>query len=200
MPSSYSARLRFELQFTGEGINLWGDKLNAVFSRVDDSIAGYVAITIPATGDYTLTATNSNTASDEARMAFLKLTGSPSANFNVIIPSVPKSYEVWNNTAKVATVTTGSGSTVTIDAGDILRVWCDGANVKQTTFGGLGLKDYITAYAASAGAVPSPIGNALKFLYTGDGVNVTWRQPSTADLSDYNSKVLGTQVALAVSL
>lgn len=200
MPSSYSTRLRFELQFTGENINLWGDKLNATFSRVDDSIAGYVALTIPATGDYTLTATNSNTAADEARMAHLKLTGSPSANFNVIIPSAAKSYKAWNATAKAATFTTGSGSTVTVDAGDILGLWCDGTNVKTDTFGGLALKDYITAYAASAGAVPSPLGNALKFLYTPDGVNVTWRQPSTADLSDYLTKVLGVQVALAVAL
>lgn len=197
MPSSYSARLRFEQQFTGEGINVWGDKLNAVFARVDDAIAGYLALTIPASGGYTLTATNSNTAADEARMAFLKLNGTPSANFNLTIPSLAKSYEVWNNTAKVATATTGSGSTVTIDAGDILRVWCDGTNVKQVTYGGLGLKDYIAASVlAATGSLPAVTGNNGKYLYCN---GVTWlpRQPSTADLSDYATKVLGVQVALA---
>ena len=46
MPSSWSSSLRFELQFTGENINLWGDKLDATLSRVDDAIAGYVAVPI----------------------------------------------------------------------------------------------------------------------------------------------------------
>ena len=39
----------------------------------------------------------------------------------------------------------------------------------------------------------------VQYLYS-DGANVLWRQPSTADLSDYNTLMLGVQVALAVSL
>ena len=40
MPSSWSPSLRFELQFTGENINLWGDKLNAVLGHADYAVAG----------------------------------------------------------------------------------------------------------------------------------------------------------------
>jgi hypothetical protein len=200
MPSSYSANLRLEEQFTGENINLWGDKLNNTLSRIDDSIAGYVALTIPATGDYTLSSANSNTTADEARRAILKLTGSPSANFNVVIPAVSKIYWVWNATTKTATVTTGSGGTATVEAGDKAAVWCDGTNVNDGFyFGSLSLKNYIAAVTASAGAVPGVTGNAGKYLYT-DGASAFWRQPSTADLSDYNTRVLGVQVALAVAL
>lgn len=198
MPSSYSSSLRFELQFTGENVNTYGVKLDATFERMDDAIAGYVAA--PISGDYSLQSANTNTTADEARRAHLKLTGSPSANFVLTVPSVSKNYWIWNATTKVATITTGSGGTVAIDAGDKFPVWCDGINVNHGIyFGSLGLKDYITSFVASAGAVPSPIGNAGKYLFS-TGAAVIWRQPSTADLSDYASAVLGAQVALAVAL
>lgn len=200
MPSSYSGNLRFELQFTGENVNLWGDKLNSTFSRVDDAIAGYVALTIAATGDYTLSSANSNATADEARRAHLKLTGSPAANFQVIIPSVSKNYWIWNATTKTATVTTGSGSTATVEAGDKFPVWCDGTNVNAGIyFGSLSLKDYIASITATAGAVPGVTGNSGKYLFT-DGSSAFWRQASTTDLSDYLTNIIGKQVALAVAL
>jgi hypothetical protein len=89
---------------------------------------------------------------------------------------------------------------VTIDPGDRLPVWSDGANVSTINFGGLDLKPFIAASAlAATGSLPGVAGNAGKFLFT-DGTNALWRQPATADLSDYNAKVLGAQVALAVAL
>lgn len=197
MPSSYSTNLRFEQQYTGENINLWGDKLNNTLARVDDAIAGYVAIAI--TTDYSVTSANTNTTADEARRAHLKFTGTLSANSTITIPAVSKSYWIWNATNKTLTFTTGSGNTATVEAGDILPLWCDGANVKSITYGALNLKDYIASVTATAGAVPGITGNAGKYLYT-DGASTFWRQPSTADLSDYNTLVLGAQVALAVSL
>lgn len=198
MPSSWSSSLRFELQFTGENINLWGDKLDATLSRVDDAIAGFVAL--PIAGDYTLASSNNNATPDEARRAHLKLTGTPATNFALTIPAVSKSYWIWNATGKAATVTTGAGATVTIDAGDKTPVWCDGAGVNTINFGGLDLKPFIAASAlAATGTLPGLAGNAGKYLFT-DGVNAVWRQPVAADLSDFNAKVLGVQIALAVAL
>jgi hypothetical protein len=198
MPSSFSANLRLEKQFTGENINVWGDKLDATIDRLDDAIAGYVAIAV--TGDYTLSSSNSNTTADEARRALLKFTGTLSANATITLPSVSKTYGVWNATNKALTFTLGSGSTVVVDSGDKCLIWSDGTNVNDSLFfGGLRLKDWVAAMTASAGAVPGVTGNAGKYLYT-DGVNAFWRQPSTADLSDYNTLVLGVQVALAVAL
>jgi hypothetical protein len=195
MPSSWSASLRFELQFTGENINLWGDKLNAVLQHVDYAIAGW--LTLSVTGDTTLT--TANAGDDQARAAMIKLTGTPAANFNLIIPSVSKNYFVQNATGKAVTVTTGAGATVLIDAGDKTVVFCDGSNVNTLNFGGLDLKQYIQAFSASAGAVPSPLGNAGKFLWN-DGTNILWKQPATTDLSDYARNILGVQIALAVAL
>jgi hypothetical protein len=196
MPSSYSTSLRVELQFTGENINLWGDKLNAALSRLDSAIAGWTAISI--TGDYTLTTANGS--ADEARSAMLKFNGSPAANATITLPPVSKQYFIFNNTNKVLTFTTGAGATATIDAGDKMLIACDGSAVHDGIyFGGYGLKDYITAQTATAGAVPGVAGHAGKYLYA-DGASAFWRQPSTADLSDYNTLVLGVQVALAVAL
>lgn len=198
MPSSWSSSLRLELQFTGENINLWGDKLDATLARVDDAIAGYVAV--PITGDYALSSANNNAGPDEARRAHLKLTGAPGANFSLTLPAVSKSYWIWNATGKIATVTTGAGASVSIDPGDKLPVWSDGAGVNTINFGGLDLKPFIAASAlAATGTLPGLSGNAGKYLFT-DGTNALWRQLSAADLSDFNSKVLGVQIALAVAL
>lgn len=196
MPSSWSASLRFELQFTGENINLWGDKLNTDLQHVDYSIAGWLTKAI--TGDYTLT--TANAADDEARAAMVKFTAALSVNATITLPSVSKAYFVYNAANKALIFTTGAGSTVTVDAGDKQFIECDGANVHTPGFGGLDLKAFIGASVlAATGTLPSLTGNAGKFIKT-DGVNAFWQQPSTTDLSDYAAKVLGVQVALAVAL
>lgn len=197
MPSSWSASLRFELQFTGENINLWGDKLNAVLTHADYAVAGWLTKAI--TGDYALT--TANAADDEARAAHIKFTSSTLAvNTTITLPSVSKTYFIYNATNKPLVFTIGAGSTVTVDVGDKQTIQVDGSNVHTPGFGGLDLKAFIAASVlAATGTLPSLTGNAGKFIYT-DGLNAFWRQVSTTDLSDYNAKVLGVQVALAVAL
>lgn len=199
MPSSYTD-LGLELQAAGENTNLWGaPRLNDTLQRVSYLVGGYQSVAI--TGDYTLTTSNSTTAqaSNTGRQALLKFTGTLSANATITVPSVGMKWSIWNATNKVLTISTGAGNTVTIDAGDKTVVWCDGSACHTIYFGGLSLKDYIAAVTASAGAVPGVTGNAGKYLYT-DGASAFWRQPATADLSDYNTAILGVQVALAVAL
>lgn len=200
MASNYTVNLRFDKQGTGDNVNAWGDRLNYALDRIDDSIAGFLTLTIPASGNYTLASATSNTSADEARMAHLKLTGSPAATFSLVIPSVSKQYWIWNATAYAVTVTTGSGSTVTVDAGDTMPVWCDGTNVTTITYGGYTLKNYIAAQVLSGSAsYPSIVGNAGKYLYT-DGSSALWRAIATTDMSDYQTAIKGLQVALAVAL
>lgn len=185
MPSSYSASLRFEKQFTGENVNTWGDRLNTLFERADFSIAGLS--TIALTGNYSLT--SSNTADDEARSAMLKFTGSTLST--VTIPSVSKLYLVWNACTVVVTLTTGSGTTVALDPGDMTWVYCDGTNVKTLGFGVSGttsaLKDYIALTVAGGSSVlPSVTGHSGKLL-TNNGTASSWVQPTVSYLSDYSS-------------
>lgn len=199
MPSTYTP-LGFEQQAAGENTNTWGSpKLNNAIGRIDGAIGGYYAVAI--TGSTSLTTSNSSTADADntGRKALLKFTGTLAANATITVPSVGMKWLIWNATNKVLTFTTGAGNTVTIDAGDKTVVWCDGSACHTIYFGGLSLKDYIASVTATAGAVPGVTGNAGKYLYT-DGASAFWRQPATADLSDYNTAILGVQVALAVAL
>jgi len=195
MPSSYTTSLRFELQFTGENVNLWGDKLNAALSRADDAIAGWLSK--PLTGDYTLSTANG--AADEARKAMLKFTGTGA--FTVTVPAAPKRYDVWNACSGDLTVTNGSAS-VAVKAGEVVSVVTDGggniARVQPAEFGGATLtgvaqisglspptssgqvatKGYVdaTAFNMAAGSLPGQAGNVGKFLTT-NGSAALWATP-----------------------
>jgi hypothetical protein len=184
MPSSYSASLRFELQQSGENLNSWGTRLNTALSRIDTAIAGLNSIAL--TGDYTLT--SSTTTDDDSRAAMLKFTGAPAGLCLVTIPSVSKAYWVWNATAQAVVMTTGAGTTATIDAGDVAQVFCDGSNVNGVGYGGMTLKAYIAAVATGGpgAVVPSLTGASGKFL-SNDGLNTSWAYPTIAAISDYAS-------------
>lgn len=197
MPSSYTASIRLEKQFTGEGVNTWGVRLDNMQDRIDESIAGMV--TIALTGAYALTSTNDNTSADEARRSILKFTGTGA--FTVTIPSVSKNYRIWNACTGDLIVTTGAGTTVTLQTGDILPVMCDGSNVKTFGYGGVTIKTYADnlAFTANAGNLPAQAGNAGKFVTT-NGMVAAWQTINSTDLGDYAARILGVQVALAVAL
>ena len=196
MPSSWSSSLRFELQFTGENINLWGEKLNAVLQHVDYAVAGW--LTKPLTGNATLT--TANAAVDEARAAMIKFTGG-AGPFTVTLPAVSKSYLVWNACTGPVTLTTGAGATVTVDAGDIVWAVTDGGAVKTPGYGGASIKDWVSsvAWSYNAGALPAQSGNAGRFVTT-NGTTASWQTLATANLSDYASAVKGLALAFAVAL
>lgn len=195
MPSSWSPSLRFELQFTGENINLWGEKLNSALTRADYAIAGW--LTKPLTGSTQLSAMNDD--ADEARAAMIKFTGALSEPAAVTIPSVSKAYLIWNAADRIVTLTAGAGTVVAVDPGDIVWIACDGANVRTPGYGGLSIKDYVAAAGFSQVQLPAQTANAGKFLKT-DGTNATWQAPAVTDLADYQTAIKGLQVALAVAL
>jgi hypothetical protein len=196
MPSSWSPSLRFELQFTGENINLWGEKLNSTLARVDHAIAGWLIK--PLTGDVALTAANA--ADDEARAAMVKFTGGDGP-FTVTLPAVSKTYLVWNACTGAVTLTVGAGATVSLSPGDIVHVLTDGAEVKTPGYGGSSVKAWVEALAwtYNAGALPGQAGNAGKVLRT-DGETAAWAPIAATELSDYATAVRGLAVAMAVAL
>lgn len=197
MAATYTASGRFILQGSGDNLNIWGAILNSqALALIDTMIAGVTSVTI--TGDTVLTSLNG--AADQSRAAFLKLTGAPAANFTVTIPSVPKLYRVSNATGKIATFTAG-GATVQIDSGDTIDIQCDGTDVTTPGVGGVSWKAYISSVVAGGpyGNVPSVVGQAGKFLGTNGAIPI-WLAPASTDLSDYSTRILGVQVALAVAL
>lgn len=219
MPSSWSPSLRFELQFTGENINLWGDKLNAVLAHADYAVAGW--LTKALTGDTALT--TANAGDDEARAAMIKFTGA--GPFTVTIPAVSKSYIVWNACSAAVTLTTGAGGAVAVAAGEKSQLVCDGSNVHRvqspdfagsrvTSVGSptaptdAATKAYVDAqaFAALSGDLPGQTGNAGKFLKT-DGTVASWQVVTTGSLPDYAADqaaraavLTATAIALAIAL
>lgn len=194
---SYTPSLRLNQMTTGSRTNTWGIGLNdEVIGLVDAAISGVSTITV--VGDMTLTSLNGQP--DQARAAHLVLIGSPAANFQITIPNVSKLYRVTNATGRMGTFSAG-GATASVDTGDIVDIECDGTDVTTPGYGGLSLKDYISSVAAGGpgGNVPSVIGQSGKWL-TNNGALPFWSPISALQLSDYSTKILGAQVALAVSL
>lgn len=131
MPSSYTPSLRLTKQGTGENDNTWGSIANTgVFELVDVSIAGVTSISVTTGSNITLTTANGST--DESRKAVLKLTGTPTANIQIIVPAVTKTYDVhasFSGAFTVEIVPTGGGDGVTFEAGQTGRIYCDGTDI-----------------------------------------------------------------------
>ena len=141
MSSTYTSRIKLELQADGENANTWGQRLNNnVIQLVDDAVAAYTTISI---GSASYTLTNNDGASDEARSAILEFTGVVSVSINVIIPSQSKFYLVRDkttrqNSASYVLQTAGNaGISPPVSSRGI--VFCDGVNIHQFNASGLGL-------------------------------------------------------------
>jgi len=127
MPSTFTPRLRLTKQAFGENINTWGIIWNASGGSdlIDFAIAGVTTVPLAATN---VALTTASGAADESRAAILNCTGILSANVQVIIPNVQKTYVVYNGTTGAFTlgVRTTAGAAVTIVQGTSIVVWCDG--------------------------------------------------------------------------
>lgn len=99
MPSTYSTRLRLELQATGENATTWGVKANAVFQRLEDALAGVANISLGTSVSSAYTLSAANGVSDEARMGILRVTGQLASSIPLNLPLVEKSYWLYNGTS-----------------------------------------------------------------------------------------------------
>ena len=200
MPSSYSASARYTLQATGENNNTWGVILNnGVFQLVDDNVNGRLAFVLA--GAKVLTTALG--ATDEARMAFLDVTGGTGGV--ITVPSVSQGHFVRNASAGDVLVS-ASGAGFTFGPGDIGPVFSDGAAVYGLTMGGKPLKAFITdadqaiidyiAIAISNGSVALPpatgnLGKALIVRMTGAPPTEVW-VASAIGLADLPAGIPGT--------
>lgn len=146
MASSESASLRLELMADGENSTTWGAKANTVFKQLEDAIAGTEDITL-SSSDVTLT-DSQYTFGNQAGAMTLNLTGTLTANVNIIVPARSKLFLVKNGTSGSYTVTvkTSAGTGVTVAQGTNKLVHCDGTNVVD------GLSDALRASAVTKGS------------------------------------------------
>lgn len=128
MPSTYS-NLKIELMATGENNTTWGDITNVnLGTAIEEAIVGSADVTF-ASGNVTLTLTNSN-ASQTARNMRLRCTGTTGGSTReLVVPSIEKPYIIKNDCADSVTVKTAAGTGITIPAGTSSWLYCDGTNV-----------------------------------------------------------------------
>ena len=178
MSSTYTSRIKLELQADGENANTWGQRLNSnVIQLVDDAVAAYTTISI---GGASYTLTNNDGASDEARSAILEFTGVVSVSINVIIPSQSKFYLIRDKTTRqsdasyVLQTAGNAGVSPPVSARGIY--FCDGTNIHTLNAAGLGLgtvADYNVANTSIKGTadVNGAVDNSTTIVY--DNASVT---------------------------
>ena len=131
MASTYSSRLKLELQGTGENAGTWGDKTNNNLDVLDAFAAGYLSKNVGGSSDVTLTTANAS-ATSEASNKVIELTGTLTGNITVFIPAKENNYIFFNNTAGSYSVTiAATGHTangVAITQGGHAQVYCDGSS------------------------------------------------------------------------
>lgn len=129
MADTFSTRLGYRLMEDGSHDTTWGTEANLVFTLIEDARAGYLAKSVAGDTSITLTATDGT--SDERRNSFIEFTG---AMTGVTVVSVP-SEEMWwffKHSATGAfslTVDATGGTGITLLAGEVAALYCDGTDV-----------------------------------------------------------------------
>lgn len=199
MASTWSVRFRLNYQAPGDNLNLWGLVLNTgVFQLLEDAIAKRVAFTL--SGAKVLSTVNG--ATDEARCAFLDVTGG--AGGTITIPSVEKLYLVRNGATGDVAVTTGAGAVATLTPGEVNWIVSDAANVRPLGPNAQSIKEYVdgVAWSYNAGNLPAQAGSAGKYLKT-DGTTASWQHVTTASIPDFAAEktlIIRRARALAIAL
>jgi hypothetical protein len=181
MASTYSD-LKFELIGTGEQSGTWGTTTNTnIGTAIQEAITGSADVTF-ASGNVTLTLTNSN-ATQTARNLRLNLTGTSGGAQDLIVPTIEKFYLVNNGCADAITVKNSTGTGVAVPAGKAMLVFNNGTNVVEGI-------TYITALQTSTATIGTlTLTNDLAIAQGGTGA-------STADSALTN--LGGTTVGKAV--
>lgn len=128
MSSTYSTSLRIQLITTGTEDEAWGQPTDNNFGTIiEQAITGVNSISL--TNLSTITLSTANAAVDQSRNAVLVFTGTPTANCNVIAPSVNKVYIVSNQTTGGFNLNlqTSSGNALPIASGSKQLVFCNGS-------------------------------------------------------------------------
>lgn len=185
MPSTWSLRFRLNYQAPGDSLNAWGTILNQqVFQPLEDAIAKRVAFAL--SGAKTLSTANG--LEDEARCAFLDVTGG--AGGSITAPAVEKWYIVRNAASGDVTITSGGGSTAVVKPGEVGLVVCDAINFRRAQFTDMGngrltgladplepqdavTRSYVDGLAFGGAELPGQLGNSGKFLTT-NGTTASW--------------------------
>ena len=138
MASTFSPSLRLELIGDGDQSGIWGQTTNNnLGTLIEQAVTGVATINI-IDANYTLT--NFNGVADEARNAVITITGTLSAQRNIIAPLAEKIFTFRNATTGgfAIQVIGSSGTGVVIPNGATTSIYCDGTNFLPLSTGSAG--------------------------------------------------------------
>lgn len=131
MASTYSD-LKIQLMGTGDNSGTWGSIMNTnLGTALEEAIAESADVAF-SDANQTLTLTDANTT-QTARHLRLNLTGTATAGYNLVVPTIEKPYIVNNGTDGTITVKTSAGTGVAVPTGKTMWVYVDGTNVVDVT-------------------------------------------------------------------
>ena len=104
MASTFSDRLKLELQASGENAGTWGDKTNNNLEVIDAFVNGYLFKSVAGSSDVTLTTADAS-ATAESSNKVIELTGALTGNIKVLVPAKESNYVIFNNTTGSFTLT-----------------------------------------------------------------------------------------------
>ena len=104
MASTFSDRLKLELQASGENAGTWGDKTNNNLEVIDAFVNGYLSKSVAGSSDVTLTTADAS-ATAESSNKVIELTGALTGNIKVLVPAKESNYIIFNNTTGSFTLT-----------------------------------------------------------------------------------------------
>ena len=91
MASTFSDRLKLELQASGENAGTWGDKTNNNLEVIDAFVNGYLSKSVAGSSDVTLTTADAS-ATAESSNKVIELTGALTGNIKVLVPAKESNY------------------------------------------------------------------------------------------------------------
>lgn len=129
MPSTASPSVLAELQAAGENLNTWGDtRLNTALSMLEAAGHGLTSHTL--TGDVSLTYTNFTATNGTDYVQ--KIASGSDGSYTLTLGGYERSHLIWNDSSHDQTIACdGGGDSVTVYAGEVVEVYCDGTNVAR---------------------------------------------------------------------
>ena len=165
MASTFSTDLALELVATGEKADLWGTITNTNLQVLQQSTSGVIDVAMTSGSDVTLAL--SDGATSNGKNIYLKLTGTMTANINLIIPAsttggtATRVYIIQDATDRttankytLSIKTAGSSNPIPVPVGSTMLIHSNGTDARLDILqkGNFAItSSSITAYTAVAG-------------------------------------------------
>ncbi len=141
MATTYTPLIRAAQMTTGDPAvrNAWGPIANAWMVVAEQAIMGNATINIAGLTTYSLSVANN--AADQSRLKMWNFSGALAADCTVTVPGIQRVGWAQNGTTGGFNVilTTGGGTTITIQSGKTYFYTCDGSNLSLISFATAGL-------------------------------------------------------------